>query len=121
MRTLSPLSLLAAAGLLLAGCVSSEVVRDTRQPEVIVDSLGNIFIHDRPVPLASLAHQAKSAGFEPKEVIRIQMPEPQDRLLRDRILIELRKSGYTRVVFTTERKAFSRTNDANNPLPPPAP
>lgn len=115
-------SLAFAAALIFSGCVSTQLVRDTRQPDVVVDSLGNIFIHNRPVPLASLGYQAKSAGYERDEAIHIQMPEPQDRELRDKILLQLRRVGYTRVVFTTARKAYSRTTENGNPnQPPPSP
>jgi len=98
--------------LFFTGCTTSRVVRDTTKSEVIIDSLGNIFIYDKRIPLDRVASTALHAGFERNQELSVQVPEHPDRRLMTAVLVELRKAGYSRVVFVSERKASSVTEPA---------
>jgi biopolymer transport protein ExbD len=95
-----------------AGCATSRVVRDSAKAEIIIDSLGNILVYDKRIPLDRVASTALRAGFERNQELSVQVPENPDRRLMTAVLIELRKAGYSRVVFVSEKKATSVTEPA---------
>lgn len=95
--------------LFFTGCATSRVVRDSAKAQIVIDSLGNILVYDKQIPLDRVASAAQRAGFERNQELSVQVPENPDRRLMTAVLIELRKAGYSRVVFVSEKKASSTT------------
>lgn len=88
-----------------AGCVNTRVIENTRAPEIIVDDSGAITFNNQRVKLDKLAKTVKRAGIDRDQEVNILVPENFDRALRNRIYAAMIRSGYTRTVFVSNRKA----------------
>lgn len=101
---------LVLGGLLLCSlfttaCVSSRLISDTRVPEVIVDNFGGITFAGQTVELARLGRTIRAAGIKKDQEVNILAPKNLDPTLRGQIYGSMLRSGYTRTIFITERKA----------------
>lgn len=98
---------LSAVAMLLTGCLGSRVIEDTQAPEIEIDQFGAISVMGQRVERDRLARAVRKAGFKQDQEINILIPENVDRSLMASISGELRRSGFTRIVFVSDKKAYS--------------
>jgi hypothetical protein len=96
-----------AAALMLSGCLSGRVIEDTSTPEIEIDRFGAIAVMGQRVERANLAVAVRKAGFKQGQEINILIPKTTDRQLMASIAGELRRNGFTRVVFVSDKKTYS--------------
>ncbi|MDD3546393.1 MAG: hypothetical protein PHG96_13695 [Kiritimatiellae bacterium] len=98
---------LAAAACLLSGCLGSRVIEDTGTPEIEIDRFGSISVMGKRVERDRLSKAVRKAGFRQDQEINILIPSNVDRSLMASISGDLRRSGFTRIVFVSDKKAYS--------------
>lgn len=102
-----PLFVLSLLLFLSFGCVSSQIVDTSRNPEVTIDESGIIAFNGKQLKPNKIARALSSAGIEKTRVITILIPEHRDRALMKEVTAELVRKGYHRVAFVTTRKAVA--------------
>jgi biopolymer transport protein ExbD len=95
------------AALMLSGCFGSRVIEDTRTPEIAIDQFGAISVMGKSIKRDNLARAVRKAGFKQDQEINILIPENPDRQLMASIAGELRRKGYSRIIFVSDKKTYS--------------
>ena len=93
--------------MLLAGCLGSRVIENTRTPGIAIDQFGAISVLGKRIDRDRLAKAIRKAGFKRDQEINILIPENVDRSLMASISGELRRKGFSRIVFVSDKKAYS--------------
>jgi len=96
--------------LLVAGCMTSKQVADSREPEIQITSAGEILFEDRSITQEEILSVFKAREIQRGETIFILVPsDPSERntILMKSLVATLKRAGYGRTVFTTHRKAVS--------------
>ena len=89
------------------GCVTSQTVDNSRNPEVTIDESGIIAFNGKQLKTNKIARALSSAGIEKTRVVTILIPENRDRTLMKAVTAELVRNGYHRVAFVTKRKTMA--------------
>lgn len=103
-RMMVCIALLAA----MTGCTTSKVITDSRNPEIQLTTSGEILFEERTISKEQVPLIFKERGIQRTQTILMRVPSEQtqrDYLLMRSITDTLRQAGYSRIVFTTEKKA----------------
>ncbi len=106
------LKLLVATAVIIsfnAGCVTSRVIKDTTEPDIVIDDFGTITYKGKRVELEVLARTIRASGIKRNQEVTILVPECFDTLRRNQVYSQMLSGGYTRTIFVTDRKATSYT------------
>lgn len=90
-------------------CTTSQVIQDTRVPEVEIDSSGHAWINNRRVEVGKIGKTLRSAGFRREQEINILIPNDPDRTLMKAVSADLVRSGFTRSAFVKAKSTSSVT------------
>lgn len=93
-----------------AGCMTSKLVADSREPEIQVTTAGEILFEETTIAQERIPSIFKERGIKRDQTILILVPsDPSERntQLMKSIVATLKRAGYGRTVFTTHRKAVS--------------
>lgn len=99
---------------LLAGCTTSTVVEGARNTEIQITPAGEILYREQTIPQDKIPAYLKDDNVKREETIRILIPvnqEQRDYLLMRSIADTLKRSGYGRILFTTEKKATAKLKE----------
>lgn len=105
---------------LLSGCTTSKVLTDSRQPEIRITSAGEILFEEQPITKDQVPLVFKERGIQRTQTILMRVPSEQtqrDHLLMRSITEALRRAGYSRIVFTTDKKATANLKEGAKRLP----
>jgi len=102
---------------MLMGCTHETYISDAKHPEVAYTETGELKWHDRFIEPEELPRLLEKSGVDHKSQIDIRVPERIQSLKGPRLLLFLlRRTGYTRGVLVTEKRAYSKSSS-----PPPKP
>lgn len=87
------------------GCTTTAVVDSSKTPEIVIDESGSLSFNDKQLKPGKIASALKSAGYKKTQEINILIPDQPDQKLMRSVSAELVRSGFTRTVFVTKRKA----------------
>ena len=108
---------LAMVAMMLAGCAHEIYIADSKHPEVAYTEAGELKWHERFIEPGELPRLLEKSGVDHKSQIDIRVPERIQSLKGPRLLLFLlRRTGYTRGVLVTEKRAYSKSSS-----PPPKP
>ncbi|NLC81875.1 MAG: hypothetical protein GX748_11905 [Lentisphaerae bacterium] len=90
-----------------AGCTSTQLIENTRVPEITLLESGEVIFDNRTVDVSKLASRLHRKGIRADQEVNILIPDHADRKTMRVISAELLRGGYSRTVFVTHRKASS--------------
>ena len=98
------------------GCTSSRVVTEKKPsaatsmplpqtPELAITSFGTVTFRNRTIQVRDVASTISAAGYQRKDEGFIRVPVKRNEALMEQVKDALKKGGYRRVRFLTERVA----------------
>jgi len=103
------------AVILGAGCATSRVVvENSRAPDIVIDSFGDVTFQGKRVAPEAVAAALASAKIPKTAKIRILVPHQRDHLLMRTVADNLTGAGYRPPIFATDKTAtINLKNPAN--------
>ncbi len=102
---------------LLTGCSTTTVVKDPRNAEIKITTSGEISYRDQTITKEQIPSLFQDNDVKSDETIYILIPankEQRDYLLMRSIADTLKRAGYGRTIFNTDKKATASLKDATN-------
>jgi biopolymer transport protein ExbD len=106
---------IAALAVILSGCTTSTVITDPRRPEIRITASGEILFHEEIITKEQIPLVLKERGIDQTQTILMRVPSEQtqrDHLLMRAITDTLRRAGYSKIVFATEKKATANLKES---------
>ena len=100
---------------LLAGCSTTTVVKDARNAEIQITTAGEITYREQTITTEQIPALFQDNDVKRDETIYILVPINQgqrDYLLMRSIADTLKRAGYGRIIFNTDKKATASLKDA---------
>ena len=104
----------------LTGCSTTTVVKDTRNAEIKITPSGEISYREQTITKEQIPALFRDNDVKRDETIYILVPKTQeqrDYLLMRSIADTLKRAGYGRIIFNTDKKATASLKDATNKKP----
>ena len=101
--------------MLQTGCSTTAVIKDSRNAEIRITTAGEIAYRDQTILQEQLPSLLKARDVKRDETIYILVPVNQgqrDYLLMRSITDTLKRAGYGRIIFNTDKKATASLKDA---------
>lgn len=89
------------------GCATARVVSDAESPAIEINDYGAVKVMGKPTEVGRVGRAVTSAGFRRDEEIHVLIPRQPDRRAMAAVAGELRRGGFTRIVFVSSRKTAS--------------
>ena len=105
---------------LLTGCSTTTVVKDPRKAEIKITSTGEISYREQTITQKQIPVLLQDNDVKRDETIYILVPinqEQRDYLLMRSIADTLKRAGYGRIIFNTDKKATASLKEATNRKP----
>jgi len=102
------------------GCTTTAVIKDSRNAEIRITTAGEISYREQTILQEQLPALLKARDVKSDETIYILVPINQgqrDYLLMRSIADTLKRAGYGRIIFNTDKKATASLKDATNKKP----
>jgi biopolymer transport protein ExbD len=96
---------------ILTGCTTSTLIEDTRNAEIKITTTGGILYRERTISQQQIASFLRDDNVPREQTIHILVPinqEQRDYVLMRSIVDTLKRAGYGRILFTTEKKATAK-------------
>ena len=105
---------------LLMGCSTTTIVKDARNAEIKITSTGEISYRDQTITKEQIPDLFRDNDVKRDETIYILVPANQqqrDYLLMRSITDTLKRAGYGRIIFNTDKKATAILKEATTQKP----
>lgn len=105
---------------LLTGCSTTTVVKDARNAEIKLTSTGELSYRDQIITKEQIPALLRDYDVKRDETIYILVPvnqEQRDYLLMRSVADTLKRAGYGRIIFNTDKKATAKLKEATNKRP----
>lgn len=94
---------------LLTGCATSTVIKDSRKTEIQITKAGELFYKEKTTSQQEIPALLRADRVKREDTIHILVPankEERDYRSMRSLTDTLKRAGYGRIVFTTEKKAL---------------
>lgn len=105
---------------LLTGCSTTTVVKDARNAEIKITNSGEISYREQIITKEQIPTLLRDYDVKRDETIYILVPinqQQRDYLLMRSVADTLKRAGYGRIIFNTDKKATANLKDATNKKP----
>lgn len=95
----------------LTGCTTSTLIEDSRKAEIKITTTGEIIYREQTISQKQIASCLRDDNVKRDQTIHILVPinqEQRDYLLMRSIVDTLKRAGYGRILFTTDKKATAK-------------
>jgi len=95
--------------LLLSGCTTTTVAKEPQNTEIKITTSGTLVFKDLPITQEQLPDLLRKGRVKRDDTLHILVPmnkEQRDYRLMRSVTDTLKRAGYGRIVFTTEKKAL---------------
>ncbi|MEI7946993.1 MAG: hypothetical protein WCJ02_09860 [bacterium] len=105
---------------ILTGCSTTTIVKDARNAEIKITSAGEISYRDQTITKEQIPALFRDNDVKRDETIYILVPvnqQQRDYLLMRSITDTLKRAGYGRIIFNTDKKATASLKESTNRKP----
>lgn len=105
---------------LLTGCSTSTPVKNARDAEIKITNAGEIIYRDQTITEQQIPDLLRDDNVKRNETIHILVPlyqEQRNYQLMRSITDTLKRAGYGRIVFTTQKKAIGKLKEPTSGKP----